>query len=178
MMKNILLIIAFKNFRDEEYFVPKGVFEREGFQIKTASTKKGIALGLFGGEAEVDMVAEEVKVKEFDAVVFVGGPGTLEYLGNESFYHIAREAKKGNILLGAICIAPLILAKAGVLKEKKVTVWTSQMDKKAISILKNEEAFYQNEDVVCDGRIITANGPDVAENFAEEIAQELTKISK
>ncbi len=168
-MKKILFIIAFKNFRDEEYFIPKGVFEREGFQTKTVSTKRGVALGLFGGEAEVDLVADEVKAKEFDVVVFVGGPGTLEYLDNESFYRIAREAKKENILLGAICIAPMILANAGVLREKKATVWTSQMDKKAISILKEGEALYQNKDVVCDGRIITASGPEVAEKFAKEI---------
>ncbi len=177
-MKKILLVIAFKNFRDEEYFIPKGVFEKDGFQTKTASTKEGTALGLFGGEADVDLVADEIKVKEFDAVVFVGGPGTLEYLDNESFYRIAREAKKESILLGAICIAPVVLANSGVLAEKKATVWTSQMDKKAISILKDGEALYQNEDVVCDGKIITARGPEVAEKFAEEIVQELTKISK
>ncbi len=177
-MKKVLLIIAFKNFRDEEYFIPKGVFEREGFQTKTASTKEGIALGLFGGEADVDLVADRIKVKDFDAVVFVGGPGTLEYLDNESFYCIARESKKENILLGAICIAPMILANAGVLTEKKATVWTSQMDKKAISILRDGEALYQDKDVVCDGRIITASGPEVAEKFAEEISRELTNISK
>ncbi len=173
-MKNILLVIAFKNFRDEEYFIPKGVFERERFQTKTASTKEGVALGLFGGEAEVDLVVDEVKVKEFDAVVFAGGPGTLEYLDNELFYRIAREAKKENILLGAICIAPVVLANAGVLTEKKATVWTSQMDKKAISILKDGEALHQNKDVVCDGKIITARGPEVAEKFAAEIIEKLS----
>ncbi len=173
-MKKALFVIAFKNFRDEEYFIPQTVFKKEGFRTKTASIKKGVAFGLFGGEVEVDLIIDEVKVKDFDAIVFVGGPGTLEYLDNESSYRIAREAKRDNLLLGSISIAPIVLANAGVLRGVKATVWTSQMDKKAISVLREEEVLYQNRDVVCDGKIITASSPDAAEKFAKEVIKTLS----
>jgi len=38
--KKIAMIIAFSNFRDEEYFIPKEIFEEAGFEVKTVSTKK------------------------------------------------------------------------------------------------------------------------------------------
>ncbi len=169
MAKKILMIVAFKNFRDEEYFVPKEVFEKEGFGVETASTKKGTALGLFGGEVEVDLLPEEIKVGDFDAIVFVGGPGTLEYLSSEAFYRIIREAVHNEKVLGAICVAPILLANAGALEGKKATVWSSQMDKKAISIIEKKGAIYEERAVVSDGLIITANGPQAAEDFAKEV---------
>ncbi|MEA3344083.1 MAG: DJ-1/PfpI family protein, partial [Patescibacteria group bacterium] len=72
-------------------------------------------------------------------------------------------------LLGAICIAPAILARAGALKGKKATVWNSAMDKSAIKILESNGAIFQPEPVVVENKIITANGSHAAEEFAETI---------
>ena len=172
-VKKILMIIAFRDFRDEEYFLPKEIFEKEGFIVKTASTKKGTALGADGGEAEVDFSLDEVDVSQFDAVLFVGGPGALKYLDNEKSYQIAKETLNQEKILGAICIAPVILAKAKVLEGKKATVWSSPLDKTGIKILKENGAEYLAQDVVQDGKIITANGPQSAKKFAKKILENL-----
>ena len=37
MQKKIVFIISFRDFKDEEYFVPKGILENGGAEIKTAS---------------------------------------------------------------------------------------------------------------------------------------------
>ena len=171
--KKILMIIAFRDFRDEEYFLPKEIFEKEGFIVKTASTKKGTALGADGGEVEVDFSLDEVDVSQFDAILFVGGPGALKYLDNEKSYQIAKETLNQGKILGAICIAPVILAKAKVLEGKKATVWSSPLDKTGIKILKENGAEYLAQDVVQDGKIITANGPQSAKKFAEKILKNL-----
>ena len=171
--KKILMIIAFRDFRDEEYFLPKEIFEKEGFVVKTASTKKGTALGAEGEEVEVDFSLDEVDISQFDAVLFVGGPGALKYLDNEKSYQIAKETLNQEKILGAICIAPVILAKAKVLKGKKATVWSSPLDKTGIKILKENGAEYLAQDVVQDGKIITANGPQSAKKFAEKILENL-----
>ena len=171
--KKILMIIAFRDFRDEEYFLPKEIFEKEGFVVKTASTKKGTALGADGGEIEVDFSLDEVDISQFDAVLFVGGPGALKYLDNEKSYQIAKETLNQEKILGAICIAPVILAKAKVLEGKKATVWSSPLDKTGIKILKENGAEYLAQDVVQDGKIITANGPQSAKKFAEKILENL-----
>lgn len=174
MENRVVIIIAFKDFRDEEYFVPKRVFEEAGIVVKTASNKRGLALGADGGETIVDLLISEVNPSNYDAVVFVGGPGCLESLDNQESYRLSQQTVFYGKTLGAICISPLILAKAGVLKGKKATVFSSAFDKSTIRFLGDNGAIYIPEDVVVDGKIITASGPSFAQRFAEEIIEVTT----
>ena len=75
--------------------------------------------------------------------------------------------------MAAICIAPEILAKAGVLKEKKATVWSSSIDQGPVEFLENEGAEHVEEPVVVDGKIITGNGPEAATEFGQKIVEVL-----
>jgi len=173
-MKKVLFVIAKTDFRDEEYFIPKSILEKE-FIVETASNgnKGEIALGFLGGEANIDVNIKDVNVDEYDAIIFVGGAGALKNLDNEDSYKLIKEAIEKNKLLCAICIAPTILAKAGVLKEKKATVWHSDLDKSPIKVLEENGAIFIDEDVVEDGNIITANGPKAAEKFGQKILEKL-----
>jgi len=171
MTKKIAIIIAFRNFCDEEYFIPRDIFLKAGLDVSTISSEKGIAIGGSGGEAEVDISFENFNFSEFDAIVFVGGPGAYKYIDDQSIWQIIRDAIKQGKILAAICIAPVILARAGVLEGRKATVWSSVMDKKPIHILEENGAEYQDKTVVQDGKIITANGPPSAQEFAETILE-------
>ncbi|XOB40523.1 MAG: DJ-1/PfpI family protein [Candidatus Nealsonbacteria bacterium] len=173
--KKAVIIISFRNFRDAEYFIPKEILEEAGVEIKTASNKIGLAIGSDGGEVNIDLLVSDINIGEFDAVVFIGGPGCLTSLDNEQSYNIAREAVSQNKLLASICISPVILAKAGVLEGKKATVWSSPMDKSAVKTLEEKGVLYQTEPVVVDGKIITANGPAAAKGFGQAIIEGLTK---
>jgi protease I len=172
--KKVAIILAFKDFRDAEYFVPKEILEKAGATVTPVSTQKGKALGADGGDAEIDITTEELKVVDFDVVIFIGGPGALKYLDNEKSYTIIRETVSQGKVLGSICISPVILAKAGVLKDKKATVWSSVLDRSAIKILKEKGATYIPEEVVIDGKIVTGNGPDASEEFAAKLMGLLT----
>jgi len=171
--KKIAMIIAPQDFRDEEYFIPKSVFETEGFEVKTASEKTGEIVGSYGGVTTAEISLENLNVSEFDAVVFVGGSGAYKYIEDELCHQIAKNALKENKVLAAICIGPAILAKSGVLQGKRATVWSSHLDKSAIKILKENGALYEKEKVVADGKIITASGPQAARKFAEVIVETL-----
>lgn len=172
-MVKIAIVIAFRNFRDEEYFIPKQAFLNAGFEVKTISSQKGIAIGGSGGEAEIDIVFDEINISEFDAIVFVGGPGAYKYIDDEKVLNIIQKTVKQEKLLAAICIAPAILATAGVLQGKKATIWSSVMDKKPIKLLQENGAEYIDKSVVCDGNIITANGPSAANEFSHTIIEKL-----
>ncbi|MCK5027500.1 MAG: DJ-1/PfpI family protein [Candidatus Pacebacteria bacterium] len=174
--KKIVLIIAFKDFRDEEYFIPIQSFNSAGFETVTASTSLGTAFGAYGGEANVDTLIEDLDAKKFDAIVFVGGGGSIKHLNDPQFHTVAKKAIEYNKILGAICFAPAILAKAGVLSGRKATVWSSPMDRSTIKILQENGVEYINNNVVADGNIITANGPDAAEKFSKEIINKLKQI--
>lgn len=167
------MVIAFKDFRDEEYFVPKEILQEAGVEIKTASNREGIAVGADGGEIKIDFLITNADLNNFDAVVFVGGPGCLKNLDNENSYHLVKETLAKDKVLAALCVSPVILAKAGVLKGKEATVWSIPLNTKSVEILEENGAIYKSENVVVDGRIITGDGPASARKFAETLIETL-----
>lgn len=164
------MIIAPENFRDEEYLKPKEIFESNGFEVKTASLKKGEITGMLGARAISEMTIDEVEIDDYDVVVFVGGIGASIYFDNEKALRIARNSFQKGKVLAAICIAPNILANAGILKGKRVTVWG---DQKLIENIESKGGEYTGKAVIRDGKIITAHGPDAAIEFGEKIVKAL-----
>lgn len=169
-MAKVLFVIAHDGFRDEECFEPKEVLKNQ--EVIIASTDTSPAKGSLGGQITPDITIDDAlnRIDEFDAVVFVGGPGANVYFDNPTAHKIAQNAKN---VLAAICIAPVTLAKAGVLKGKKATVWDDGKGTQA-NILKENGADYVAEDVVVDGNLITANGPKSAAKFGEAILKKLS----
>ena len=170
-----LIVIAFRDFQDMEYLIPKKILEEAGIETKTISAKKGMAIGVFGETVLIEEVIADIKIESYDALIFVGGGGCLPYLDNQDSYNLIREAFNKDKLLAAICISPVILAKSGVLENKKATVWNSPIDQFPVKVLREGGAIYQEDSVVVDGKIITARGPEVAALFGETIVRLLTK---
>jgi len=157
------MIIAPENFKDEEYYIPKNIFEANNFNVVTASTI--LSARSFAGKIQkVDVLVSDANAKNYDAVIFVGGPGASIYFNDKKAHELAKNAKT----ICAICIAPSTLANAGILKGKKATCWPSEKGN-----LENNGAIYTNEAVVVDGDLITANGPGAAKQFGETIVKKL-----
>jgi protease I len=174
MNNNILMIIAPEGFQDHEYGVPRDIFEEDGCNVKVASKDCDIAFGKFGMEVDIDINIKDINLENFDAIVLVGGPGAVDYLDDQDVLDLVREAFEQNKIIGAICIAPMILFAAGILKNKQVTVWDE--DNNQSSILFDNDIEYTGENVTEDENIITANGPDAAEEFAELILNKLEEL--
>jgi len=172
--KKILMIIASQNFRDEELFKPRELFIKEGIEVILASSSLEASRGMLGGIAKPDILIGEVKVGDFEAIIFVGGIGASEYWNNPITHKIAKEAVSLNKLICAICIAPVTLANAGILDEKKATVFRSE-----VNSIKKKGAIYTGKAVEVDGNIITAEGPQAATEFGQTIINTLSeKIEK
>ena len=166
--KKIVMIIARSNFRDEEFLVPKGILEKEGAEVKVASSSLDESRGMLGAVAKPDILVADVNASDYDAVIFVGGQGASEYWEDAKAHEIARSAADEGKVLGAICIAPVTLANAGVLKGKRATVFPSEAGK-----LSKKEAICTRAGVEIDGKIITADGPRSATEFGEAIVEAL-----
>ena len=171
--KKIAMIVAFKDFKDEEYFPPKKILEEAGAEIITCSDKEGMAIGANGGEAEIDVLLQNLAVSDFNAIVFIGGPGALEHLDNEEGCRVAQETVEADKVLAAICISPTILAKVGVLEGKRATVWASPLNRGPVKVLEENGAIFENKPVVIDGKIVTGKGPEAAEEFGKALVQVL-----
>jgi protease I len=170
MSKKILMVVAPKNYRDEEFDQPKRIFEQNEYEVTVASKDTEQAEGVQGGRVDVDLDITDVDLKNYDAIVFIGGPGAGAYFDNEIALTLAREAFSEEKVVAAICIAPSILANAGILKGKKSTVSSSEVDN-----IEEKGASYTSEPVTRDGRIITANGPQASVDFAKKIVEVLGK---
>ncbi len=166
------MVVAPEKFRDEEFLEPKKVFETSDIVVNVASKEVKEAKGMFGTTVEIDLDIEDVKVDDYDAVIFVGGAGSSIYFENQIVLNIAKEAYEKGKIIGAICIAPGILANAGLLKGKKATIFDSG-DGQFPEMLKKKEAEYTGKNVEQDGKIITANGPHAAEEFGKKIVEVL-----
>lgn len=169
----VLSVISPHNFRDEEYLEPRKILESEGAVIKVASTSLDQAKGMLGLKVKPDYDLNSVDVNEFNAVIVTGGSGTPQYLwGNSLLHYILKEAVKQSKVVAAICLAPAILAEAGLLKGLSATVFPSS---EAIAKLRNGGAKYVDQPVVVEERIITGRDPNAASAFGKAVAQAIWK---
>ncbi|MGC8867416.1 MAG: DJ-1/PfpI family protein [Elusimicrobiales bacterium] len=165
-MKKAAFFIAFKGFRDEEYAEPKRIHEDAGINVTTVSTSKGKAEGKFKMMVDVDITLDEINPDEYSILVLIGGPGAVEHLDNPKIHKIFKDFYSKGKPIAAICISPVILAHAGLLKDKNATVWQDGKEE----LVKNG-ANYTGRDVEFDSNIITANGPHAAKNFGRKILE-------
>ncbi len=164
--KKILMVISPLDFREAEYSQPRKIFEENGAEVKVASIQDGTAIGAEGTKVKIDLTSSQVVVEDFEAVVFVGGPGMLKIKDDESLLVMAGKFYKGGKIISAICAASAILAKAGILNGRKATGWSGIKDD-----LEAGGAEYTGQSVTVDGKIITADGPDSAQEFGEKIIE-------
>ena len=164
-MAKVLMIIAPSGYQDFEYGETKAVLEKKGHEVTTSSTVS-VAQGALGGETQVDVLFGKIEPSSYDAVIFVGGPGTAIYFQNPIAHKLAQEFAESGKITAAICIAPIILANAGLLEGKRATVFPSG----ATDIMK-KGALFTDASVEVDGNIVTANGPRAAKKFGKKIAK-------
>ncbi|MEK6796720.1 MAG: DJ-1/PfpI family protein [Spirochaetota bacterium] len=166
--RTIVLVVAPKNFRDEEYFEPKKIFLAAGHKVVTASSGLSPAQGKLGGTADIDLLFTEIDATKFDIVVFVGGPGVVVYWDDWRAQALAKLFIENGKPVAAICSAPVILAKAGVLNGRRATCFPGDADK-----LKAAGAIVSEKSVEVDGSIITGNGPEASKEFGKAIVDYL-----
>jgi protease I len=123
---------------------------------------------MLGMKVKPDLDIREAKASDWNAVVFVGGNGVEKHklYEDEAYLKLAKDAYKRGKVVGAICVAPKILASAGILEGKDATAYRT-----AASYLKDHGAHFTGKPVEVDGRIVTAEGPRAAKKFAERIAE-------
>ncbi len=162
--KKVLMVIPQSDFQDKEYSTVHDALTQAGCQVVVATRDHAAAIGVSGTSVTPDALMSDVKVSDYKAVVFIGGPGAENLYNLESARNIAIEAVRENRVLSAICLAPVILARAGVLEGKRATVYCS-----ASRELTKNGAEYTGASVEVDGRIITGDGPEASAEFAQAI---------
>ncbi len=163
----VLLAIASDRFLDQTYTVPKAALEAAGVECITASTIKGTCYGMHGEIVESAMAFEDVNASEYDGIIITGGIGCQDQLWrNETLIDIANKIGNAGKFAAAICLAPMILAEAGLLNGKRATTLDTPACRRVLE-LDNVEVVSDN--VVVDGNVVTAKSPFDAKAFADAI---------
>ncbi len=196
VIKTIILIIASEGYQPLEYGLTRKVLEEAGLKVVVASDKSQAFARPSSSHARtcidphctseaekqeayksvsVDVLLSQVNPELYDGAFIIGGPGAMEFLDNKVTYSIMQKIAQDGKPYGAICIAPRILAHAGLLKGKKATGWNG--DKKLATVFK-DSALLINKPVVTDGKLITADGPNAAVSFGKAIVAVVNGMQK
>jgi ABC-2 type transport system ATP-binding protein len=117
-----------------------------------------------------DKNIKEINQKDYDAIILPGGsPGYINLRNHTKVLSIIMEAFEKNKLIGAICAAPAVLAKSGILKGKKCTIYPGMENE-----LKKGGGIPQKAWIVEDKNIITSQGPATALPFALKLVEKLS----
>ncbi len=176
-MQTALVIIAMQGYQDVELQGTREALAEAGCVVVLGSTEAGICRGKFGGREQSAVALRDVHVSAYDRIAYIGGPGAGTLWKDAEAVRIAREAAEKGMPLGAVCIAPTVLAEAGVLKGKRATVWNPSSGSgqapsgSPADFLRERGADYTGEAVTVDGMIVTGNGPDAARAFGEALGR-------
>ncbi len=161
---SILIFIAANNFSEEEYLIIKQVFLKASRKIFITSDSNTICNGDNGMRVKGDIDFYNVNEKNFSAIVLIGGNGSKQYWDNETLWRIVKNFNASGKVVAAICSAPIILARAGLLSKIPATCWNE--DKNELIKL---GINYNDRSVIAEKGVITSDGPRSAEQFAETV---------
>ncbi len=166
--KKAIIVVPPFQFADSELLDIQRIFNDSGIVDVVASSKIGALQGAFGGIAGSEITIDRINIKDYDALILIGGPGAVDYFNNPAVLNLVKEASATNKIIGAISSAPMILANAGILRGIRATCIFQQREQ-----LKKQGAQFTGASVETDGSIITANDSSAAVQFARAIVSKL-----
>ncbi len=168
-MAAVLLPLA-KGFEELEAVALIDVMRRGGIEVRVVyledEVQKELVLGANGITIQADMSIKNVISDDFDMMVLPGGwDGTYALAQNKRVIELVQEFKAKKII-GALCAAPFVLKKAGVLGSD-YTCYPGAKDEI------DHPGYRDDAKVVTDGNVMTSQGPGTAVCFGLAIVERL-----
>lgn len=166
-MKKVVVLLA-EGFEEIEALTCVDVLRRGEVDCSICSINgKEDVKGAHGVVVKAEALLENINEDEYEAVILPGGmPGATNLRDNEKVIETVKKFDKENKIVAAICAAPIVLKKAGIIYNKKVTSYPGFEEEL--------QAYnYSEEIVVQEGNLITSRGPATAVYFALKILENL-----
>ena len=166
-MKKIAIILA-DGVEETEFIAVGDVLRRLSFEVVVAGLAGLEVNGAHGFALRAERLFSECCPAEFDAVFLPGGMGgALAMYNSGAVLDFVREMERSGKIVSAICAAPMVLAKAGLLEGKRFTMYPG------LDEYLPAGCRCGSEQAVRDGRIVTGRGPGAVFAFAGELAASL-----
>jgi len=161
-----------EGFEEIEFSTIVDILRRAEIDVTVAGLKEGIINGAHGVRVTPDTSLDKIRADDFDVIILPGGsPGFVNLGKSEKVLKLVKEMYDRNKYVTAICGAPSVLAKAGVIQGKRATIFPGMEDTLT-------GAQYSGERVVVEGKIITSQGPGTAMEFAIKLVEVLEGKTK
>ena len=159
----MILVLRADGIEEIEALTPVDMLRRAGLEVKTVGINGKIAVGSHTIPVICDIQPEEANLDEVSLVIFPGGmPGALNLDASPFTDAVIGAVTKNGGRLAAICAAPLVLGRRGLLSGKRATCYPG-FEAELI------DAKVCDAQVVTDGNITTAKGMGAALEFANEL---------
>ncbi len=161
-MKSVAIFLI-DGFEETEGLTTVDILRRGGVEVTTVSLTGRIEVkGSHDVIVKTDALFDDVKDRPFDMLVIPGG--TTEHTKHAGLLKLVQKYEAENKPIAAICAAPAVLGKAGVLKGRTAVCYPGME-----SWL--EGAVHGSGIVETDGNITTAKGPAITPFFALKLLE-------
>ena len=162
----VYLFLA-NGFEEIEALCPLDLLRRAGLQVTTVGIGGDLIKGSHGIAVGADIPDTMYRDSKPEMIILPGGmPGSKNLDESRIVDAAVKTAAKNGAYLAAICAAPFILGKRGLLAGKKATCYPGFEGEL-------KDAVVLEAGVVRDGKIITAKGMGVAVEFGLELVKAL-----
>ncbi|MGB9914989.1 MAG: DJ-1 family glyoxalase III [Candidatus Bathyarchaeales archaeon] len=163
------LVLLASGFEEIEALTVIDVLRRCNIKVVVVGLSAEPTTGAHDVRVIPDTSIDKVRVEDYDAIICPGGnPGYINLRKNATVLSMVKKAFAMGKLVAAICAAPAVLADAGILKDKKCTIYPGMENE-----LERGGGKVQRDLVVEDGNVITSQGPATALPFAFKVAERL-----
>ena len=166
----ILMLIS-NGFEEIEAVTTIDILRRCGIEVHVCSmTGTRDICGSHNIILKSDILFEQIDT-EYDGIVLPGGlPNAHTLRDDKRIINIVKQYNKKEKVLAAICAAPCVFSRCGILKDKKATSYPGSID--------DNSCIYMKVKTITDGNIVTGNGVGGAIEFALATAYALGKIKE
>ena len=169
-MKKVAILAA-PGFEEIELMAPLDILRRLNMDVVLAGVQSDKVVSTHEVTVSTDTMLDKLHADKLDALILPGGAGSWVLRDTPEVIHLVKKMHEAGKLVAAICAAPIVLAKAGLVRDRNVTAYPAQDVYREL----NEAGAHivKDENVVLDGNMLTANGPGAAMLFGYSIGEYL-----
>jgi protease I len=172
--RTVLVYLPMQLFNEQEFEPTLRRMSLDGVETRLAGSDSGVAVSMSQLVVRLDLALRDANVADYAGLVLVGGSGAAVYWDDSLLQSKCREFASSGKVVAAIGIAPVTLARAGVLKGRKATVFR---DRTTVDWLRQAGAIFSFNGVVADRNIITAQSSEQARAFGQAVANAVLKAT-
>jgi protein deglycase len=143
------------------------LLRRAGIEVVVAGLDQGVVTASRGVRLVPDTTLDEALQQEYDMIALPGGlPGSDHLAADPRIIEAVQKMNESGRFVGAVCAAPKVLARSGVLNGKTATAYPGVLQAE-------HHPMISGDAVTRDGRIITSRSAGTVMDFALELIEAL-----